>query len=56
MENENEIKQRKIEKTQYFWVCPRCSIELKGNGIKTLEHMKKIHKVLYCKTKIIKVD
>ena len=49
MKPQTEIKQRKIEKTQYYWKCPKCNLELKGNGKKTLEHFKKMHEKVYCK-------
>lgn len=49
MENQSEIKQRKIERTQFYWECPKCGQEIKGNGLKTLEHLKRLHQKLYCK-------
>ena len=51
MENENEIKQRKIERIQFYWECPKCEQEIKGNGLKTIKHLIKMHKTLYCKNK-----
>ena len=46
---ENEIKQRKIERTQFYWKCPKCEHEIKGNGKKTVEHLKYLHQKMYCK-------
>ena len=52
MENRNnEIKQRKIERTQFYWKCPKCEQELKANGKKTIEHYKRMHEKVYCKSK-----
>jgi hypothetical protein len=51
MEEEmEEIKTRKVERTQYYWKCPDCGDELKGNGIKTLKHLINLHKERYCKS------
>jgi len=46
---ENNIKQRKIERTQFYWVCPKCEQEIKGNGEKTVEHLQNLHIKMYCK-------
>ena len=53
---ENEIKQRKIERIQFYWVCPKCNQEIKGNGKKTIEHLQRLHKKFYCKTLKAKED
>jgi ribosomal protein L37AE/L43A len=53
---ENEIKQRKISRNQFYWVCPKCEQEIKGNGKKTLEHLKRLHQKLYCKTLKVEED
>jgi len=45
---ENKIHLRKIERTQFYWECPKCKQEIKGNGLKTLEHLKRLHEDLYC--------
>ena len=50
MESENEVKQRKVERTQFYWTCPKCEQEIRGNGKKTLEHLKKLHEERYCET------
>jgi len=46
---ENQIKLRKIERDQYYWKCPNCDKELKGNAESTLKHHKKLHENIYCK-------
>ena len=51
---EKEIKQRRIERIQFYWQCPRCNQELKGNGKKTLEHLKRLHEDMYCERKKLK--
>jgi len=47
---ESKIKQRKIKRSQFYWKCPKCKKELKGNGEKTLEHLKNLHEDMYCDT------
>jgi len=46
--NENKIKIRIVEREQYYWKCPECELELKGNGIKTIKHLIHLHKERYC--------
>ena len=47
----SEIEERMVERVQYYWKCPECEMELKGNGKKTLEHHRRMHEKEYCKGK-----